>query len=117
MRQKIFMNKEIPEMLIQAQELQKAGDYTYSRRLYKEFFESNNTHPLRFKALFEVADNYYHAKDYKSAKKAYLDFLEYCSDQENTAEEEYGWIDAYTRLTKSRLEMIEHITIKQNGNM
>lgn len=46
-------------------------------------FECNDTHPLRFKALFEVADNYYHAKDYKSAKSGYKNFLEYCSNQVN----------------------------------
>lgn len=104
------MNKDIPEILIRAQELQKGGDYTYSRKLYKEFFECNDTHPLRFKALFEVADNYYHAKDYKLAKQAYEVFLTYCSNQNIVTGEERGWIDAYTKLTYSRLEIIEQIT-------
>ena len=103
------MNKDIPEILIRAQELQKGGDYTYSRKLYKEFFELNDTHPLRFKVLFEVADNYYHARDYKSAKRGYEDFLEYCLSKEDTAEVEFGWIDAYTKLAHSRLKMIEKI--------
>ena len=103
------MNIDIPEMLIRAQELQKGGDYTYSRKLYKEFFELNDTHPLRFKAFFEVADNYFHAKDYKSAKQGYEDFLEYCLNQENTTEVELGWIGAYTKLAHSRLQLIEQI--------
>lgn len=106
------MNIDIPEMLIRAQEFQKGGDYTYSRKLYKEFFECNDTHPLRFKALFEVADNYYHAKDYKSAKHGYEDFLEYCSVQEDVTEQESGWIDAYIKLANSRLKKIEQIVDK-----
>ena len=65
-----------------------------------------------FQALFEVADNYYHVKDYKSAKHGYEDFLEYCSVQENVTEQESGWIDAYTKLANSRLKMIEQIVDK-----
>ena len=103
------MNIDSPEMLIRAQELQKGGDYTYSRKLYNEFFECNDTHPLRFKALFEVTDNYFHAKDYKTAKHGYEEFLEYCSVQEDVTEQESGWIDAYTKLANSRLKIIEHI--------
>lgn len=56
-----------------------------------------------------MADNYYHAKDYKSAKHGYEDYLEYCSVQEDVTEQESGWIDAYTKLANSRLKMIEHI--------
>ena len=100
------MNKDIPDILIRAQELQKAGDYTYSCKLYKQFWENNDVHPLRFKALFEVADNYYHAGDYRSAMQGYQEFLDYCSTQLDTTTEERGWIDAYTKLAHSRLTTI-----------
>lgn len=62
-------------------------------------------HPLRFKALFEVADNYYHAGDYRSAIQGYQKFLDCCSSQLDTTEER-GWIDAYTKLSRSRLTTI-----------
>jgi len=37
------MNKDIPEILIRAQELQKGGDYTYSRKIYNDFMDAKTT--------------------------------------------------------------------------
>ncbi len=100
---------EVPEILLQAQELQKAGDYGLSKKLYRRFFEENPEHPLRFKALFEVADNCYHAADYSDAEQGYRFFLSYCLEQNNVSEEEHKWIDAYMALSYSRLENIKRL--------
>ncbi len=100
---------EISEDLIRAQEFQKAGEYFLSMRLYRKFFDENPEHELRFKALFEVADNYFHAKQYKSAKVEYEKFVEYCSKQNNVEECEQGWIDAYVALAHSRIKRINEI--------
>lgn len=97
----------IPDELIKANELQKIGDYQLSQRLYQKFFDCNPQHPLRFKALFEVADNYFHAGCYQDAKKGYELFLSYCSEQKNLSEEESGWVDAYTKLAHSRIATME----------
>lgn len=101
--------RDVPEELIRAQEFQKAGDYLLSMRLYRRFFEENIGHELRFKALFEVADNYYHARKYTEAKQAYIYFLEYCSNQKTITLEEQKWIDAYVTLTHSRIKSIHSV--------
>lgn len=98
--------KEIPEILIKAQEMQKIGDYRLSMKMYKKFFENNPDHPLRFKALFEVADNCFHAGDYVNAKGKYERFLEYCAEQQISFEER-GWVEEYSKLAKSRIKMIQ----------
>ena len=97
---------KIPEDLIFAQELQKARDYSSSRKLYKDFFDNNPDHYLRFKALFEVADNWYHQKNYEFAQKAFLKFIEYCNSQINLTEQENDWIKYYKRLAISRINSI-----------
>ena len=97
----------IPEELIRANELQKIGDYRLSGMLYKNFFYCNPQHPLRFKALFEVADNLFHAGSYRDAKKAYETFLSYCAQQTEVSEEEAGWISAYTKLSYSRIKSMK----------
>lgn len=97
--------KDIPEILVKAQEMQKMGDYRLSMKLYRDFFENNPCHPMRFKALFEVADNYYHAGDYSNAKTGYESFLDYCNGQHPSSEES-GWVKEYSKLAHSRLEQI-----------
>jgi len=97
---------EIPEDLILAQALQKSRQYSLSRKLYADFFAGNPTHYLRFKALFEIADNWFHEKKYKEAEKAYIVFMEYCKAEENLSEEELSWIEAYRKLSESRLSKI-----------
>lgn len=97
----------IPDELIRANELQKIGDYKLSRNLYQKFFDCNPEHPLRFKALFEVADNFFHAGYYQDAKNGYELFLSYCAEQEKLSDEETGWVDAYTKLAYSRIKTIE----------
>lgn len=97
----------IPNELIQANELQKMGDYKLSGRFYQKFFDDNPEHPLRFKALFEVADNLFHAGCYRDAKNGYELFLSYCVKQRNLSEEEAGWVRAYTKLSQSRIKTIE----------
>lgn len=97
----------IPDELVQANELQKIGDYKLSGSLYQKFFECNPQHPLRFKALFEMADNLFHAGCYRDAKNGYERFLAYCDEQESLSEEELGWISAYTKLSYSRIKTIE----------
>lgn len=87
--------------------MQKIGDYKLSGKLYQKFFDDNPQHPLRFKALFEVADNFFHAGHYQDAKCRYELFLSYCTEQENLSEEEFGWIHAYTMLSYSRIKTIE----------
>ena len=98
--------KEIPEILVKAQEMQKIGDYRLSLKLYREFFENNPSHPMRFKALFEVADNYYHAGAYDNAQIGYENFLDYCGEQ-HLSSEESGWVKEYSRLAHSRLKQID----------
>lgn len=100
-------NSMIPNELILANELQKIGDYKLSRHLYQKFFDENPHHPLRFKALFEVADNFFHAKYYQDAKNGYELFLSYCAKQRHLSEEELGWIHAYTKLSYSRIKTIQ----------
>lgn len=93
-------------MLILAQELQKLRDYKHSREIYMQFFISNPKHYMRFKALFEVADNLYYEKNYDEAIKYYNDFLGYCDKQDSLTVEEISWINAYKELAKSRLKWI-----------
>ncbi|MCR4903742.1 MAG: tetratricopeptide repeat protein [Butyrivibrio sp.] len=102
------MNNLVTEELIQANEYQKIGDYKLSAKIYQQFFNDNPDHPMRFKALFEVADNLYHDKKYDEAKKQYQFFLSYCADQQQITSEEKGWVDAYTKLAYSRLENIDN---------
>ncbi|WP_026659622.1 tetratricopeptide repeat protein [Butyrivibrio sp. AC2005] len=97
--------KDIPEILVKAQEMQKIGDYRLSMKLYRDFFENNSCHPLRFKALFEVADNYYHSGDYDSAQIGYNNFLDYCKGQ-SPSSDEIGWVKEYSKLARSRLKQI-----------
>lgn len=100
------MSNNIPEILIKAQEFQKAGDYALSRKLYKNFFYNSPNHVLRFKALFEVADNYYYARDYDSALQYYRKFISYCKNQNKITSEEQNWICAYIKLAYSRINYI-----------
>lgn len=97
----------VPDELVQANELQKIGDYKLSGKLYKKFFDCNPQHPLRFKALFEVADNLFHAGYYQDAEKAYETFLSYTVQQKDLSEEEAGWVSAYTKLSHSRIRTIQ----------
>lgn len=97
----------VPKELILANELQKIGDYELSRKTYQDFFDANPMHILRFKALFEVADNLYHAGRYVEARQGYLKFLEYCASQEDLSADESGWVEAYTDLSNSRLRTIK----------
>ena len=71
--------------------------------LYARFFEEKPTHPLRFKCLFEVADNLFYEGRYAEASAAYRTFLNYCEEQQEISDEEAYWIDAYIRLTNSRI--------------
>ena len=102
----------IPDELIKANELQKIGDYRLSRTLYQKFFDCNPHHPLRFKALFEVADNLFHAGFYRDARNGYESFLSYCAEQTEVSEEEAGWVDAYTNLACSRIKTINQKYLK-----
>lgn len=99
--------KNIPQKLILAQDFQKARQYSLSRNLYSEFFSDNPNHPLRFKALFEVTDNWFHEKKYMEALNGFNDFVKYCDAQENLTEEEVGWINAYKQLAVSRLNLVK----------
>lgn len=98
--------KDIPEMLILAQALQKAGEYKRSRDIYMQFFTTHPKHFMRFKALFEVADNLYYEKKYDEAVECYNNFLNYCNEQDDLTDEEISWINAYKELTKSRFKRI-----------
>lgn len=100
-------NSDVPESLVLAQELQKARDYHNSRHLYKQFFDNNPKHHLRFKALFEVADNWFHEKKYTNAGAAFVKFIEYCDNQQSLTEKEKEWIKYYKRLALSRIEAIK----------
>lgn len=95
--------------LILAQELQKAGEYEHSRQMYKKFYGKYPKHPMRFKALFEVADNLYYEKKYKEALKSYDKFFKYCDEQDNVTAEEISWIKAYGNLAYSRIKAIRKI--------
>lgn len=99
--------KDIPETLVLAQDFQKARQYRLSRKLYSEFFSENPKHPLRFKALFEVADNWFHEKNAKEAIAGFLDFIEYCEGEKSFTDEEIGWINAYRKLAESRIQEVE----------
>ena len=94
---------DTPQELIQANDLQRGGHYSASRSLYARFFEENPTHPLRFKCLFEVADNLYYEERYAEASEAYQTFLNYCENQQEISDEEAGWIVAYIKLANSRI--------------
>ena len=94
---------DTPKELIQANDLQRGGQYSASRSLYTRFFEKNPTHPLRFKCLFEVADNLYYEGRYAEASEAYQTFLNYCENQQEISDEEAGWIVAYIKLANSRI--------------
>lgn len=97
---------DIPEMLILAQELQKSGDYKHSREMYMKFFSDNPRHYMRFKALFEVADNLYYEKSYNEAAQSYNNFLKYCDEQSSLTDQERSWINAYKDLAERRLKAI-----------
>lgn len=101
-----YNSEEIPEILILAQELQKNYEYKLSRKLYKDFFVNNPSHYLRFKALFEVADNWYYEKKYKEAIKEYNEFINYCNTYTNISIQELGWINAYKKLAYIRIKNI-----------
>ena len=95
--------KKIPQAIIFAQELQKSGDYIYSRKIYEEFFLNNQNHALRFKALFEIADNIFYEGKYILAEKKYLEFMEYCMSQDVSTETAHSLVEAYVKLAKRRL--------------
>jgi len=97
----------VPQSLVMAQAFQKARDYSLSRKLYKEFFETHPNHHLKFKALFEIADNLFYEKKFTEALKAYEDFITYCSAVNNTSSDESGWINAYVALAHSRMKTIK----------
>ena len=103
------VNVSVPEELIQANELQKIGDYELSRKVYLNFFVANPEHIMRFKALFEVADNLFHAGRYAEAQQGYKKFLEYCSSQKKFTADEAGWVKAYTELSNSRIQSIMNL--------
>lgn len=95
---------KIPTELLLAQEYQKLHHYQLSRDLYTIFFENNTHHHLRFKALFEVADNWFHEGECDKALSSYHGFIEYCDSQDGLTEVEQDWVNAYKRLTYSRIE-------------
>ena len=99
---------DTPQELIRANELQRGGHYAASGKLYARFFEENPSHPLRFKCLFEVADNLYYEERYAEASSAYQMFIKYCGDQKDISDEEAGWIDAYIKLANSRIDSINN---------
>lgn len=98
---------EVPQQLVFANDLQRAGEYAASRKYYRQFFEEHPEHTLRFKALFEIGDNYYYEKNKKKAREAYQEFQRYCSSQEELTQEEEGWVQAYQRLAQSRLSELK----------
>ena len=106
--------KDIPEMLILAQELQKSREYKRSKDMYMEFAITHPKHCMRFKAYFEVADNLYYEKKYNEAFECYNNFLKYCFKQDNLTDEEIDWINAYKSLAKSRLRWIKENGYKTN---
>ena len=98
--------EKIPALLILANDLQRAGEFAASRKCYQQYLEEYPGTCLCYKALFEVADNYFYEKEKEKARKAYGDFLAYCKEQPPATEEETGWVKAYTALTKSRLKTL-----------
>lgn len=102
-------SEELPQSLVIAQAFQKAYNYSLSRKLYKEFFDTHPHHPLRYKALFEVADNLFYEKRSTEALKAYEDFIAYCKAAKKPSSEELGWINAYTALANSRIKNIRKV--------
>ncbi|URZ14072.1 tetratricopeptide repeat protein [Clostridium felsineum] len=96
----------ISQELILAQELQKSREYKRSRELYMHFFIEHPKHYLRFKALFEVADNLYYEKKYDEAVKSYNKFLNYCDEQYKLTSQEISWVNAYKNLSYSRIKAI-----------
>ena len=101
-----YIKRSVPYELVIAQELQKAKKYKLSRESYMSFFTTNPSHILRFKALFEVADNYFHEGLYLEAVESYDKFLDYCNEQTEITEDEKDWVNAYTSLTISRKRTI-----------
>lgn len=101
---------DVPQILIRAQEFQKFKQYDISRKLYYEFFTLNSNHPLRFKALFEIAENYFYEKNYKMALRAYLDYEQYCNSHITLSTEEELWIKGYKKLLETRFNEIERIS-------
>lgn len=99
---------DTPQELIRANDLQRGGHYAASGKLYARFFEENPKHPLRFKCLFEVADNLYYEKRYAEALEVYQTFIHYCEGQQDISDEEAGWIDAYIKLANSRIDSINN---------
>ena len=97
---------DIPQELIYANDLQRGGQYKASRERYTRFLDENPTHPLRFKSLFEVADNLFYEKQYAKATDAYRAFIRYCESQQNVTSEEQGWIETYLKLADSRMHEI-----------
>ncbi|HYF83479.1 MAG TPA: hypothetical protein VEB00_10695 [Clostridia bacterium] len=102
----------IPKSLVLAQELQKGRDYYNSRNLYNDFFINNQNHYLRFKALFEVADNWFHEKKYANAEISFSEFINYCDKQQNLTEQEKEWIKYYRQLALSRIKEISKVIRK-----
>lgn len=102
-----YKKAPVPQILIQAQELQKNKDFINSIKLYTKFFKENPINYMRFKALFEIADNWYYQEQYKQAYEAYTEFLCYCKEQKNITEQEKSWVDAYCELAKKRIQTIK----------
>ncbi len=96
----------VPQELVFANDMQRAGDYQLSRKYYKKFLLESPTHPLRFKAFFEIADNYFYENNFVKTREVYRQFQVYCKAQVQLTEEESGWVDAYSRLVMSRLQKI-----------
>lgn len=71
--------------------------------MYEEFFLNNQSHVLRFKALFEIADNIFYEGKYILAEKKYLEFIEYCISQDVCTKTEHSLVEAYVKLAKRRL--------------
>ena len=83
----------IPPELVFANDLQRGGHYATSGKIYQKFFDEYPSHPLRFKCLYEVADNLFYEKKYRMAKEAYHKFMTYCEQQDVITEDERSWID------------------------
>lgn len=58
----------VPQELIFTNDMQRAGDYRLSRKYYRELLLENPTHPLWFKAFFEIADNYFYENNFVKAR-------------------------------------------------
>ena len=98
---------EIPDEHVFANDLQRGGYYVASGKIYQRFFDEHPDHPLRFKCLYEVGDNLFYEKKYAAARKTYQEFIAYCARQEHITEEEQSWVDAYVKMSESRIRSID----------